>query len=87
MSGFKTIFKRINGRVIPMRISLSGAPDEIQKMIHKQKAMQALRTAPTEAHQLGRKLTGAFYKSSKMNSKAAGVAIAKRISKLKKLGF
>ena len=84
MAGFKTVFIKVRGRVIPLRKAASSVPDEVQKMAHKRLAMSHLRNKPTATNWMDRKMTAAFYKSSRNQSKTIGFKIAKRIARLKK---
>lgn len=76
---FKTVFKKIRGRVIPIRVSNAGAPDEYQKVMHKQRAMAALKEPGEGAKDL---YYGKFYQLAKKQSKEAGSKIGMRIAKL-----
>lgn len=81
---FKTIFIRRRGRVIPIRVSNKGAPDELQKVVHKARANKSLRQTPTPDSAAGRKMQGVFFKIAKRQSKETGEKIARRLNKIKK---
>lgn len=82
MSGsFKTVFKRVRGRVIPIRVSSLGAPDEWQKINHAIRSRQYLK----EATQVGDKYGAMFVKKSLKDSKIVGQKIGQRISTIVRL--
>lgn len=78
---FKTIFKRIGGRVVPIRESLNGAPSELQKVMHARRAREYLK----EPTQIGDKYGAMFVKKSLRDSKIVGEKIGMRIARLAKL--
>lgn len=86
MAGYKTVFRNIRGRIIPIRESLKERPSELQKVVHVQKAREALKFLGSAADFVDRKLTGAFYRSAVAHSKNAGKQISKRMARLKKMG-
>lgn len=81
---FKTVFRRIRGRIVPVRISLAGGPDDIQKIMHVKKARSVLRGRKTATDVWDRKMEAAFYGIAKKQSKEVGSNIAKRLNKLRK---
>lgn len=81
-AAFKTIFKRIGGKIIPIRQSLMGHPDEIQKIMHIQRARAALRNTPSI--KIDGKMFGTFFRISRQQSVKAGATIGRRIFKLVK---
>lgn len=83
--GFKTVFIRVRGRVIPIRKSLGGSPDEEQKIQHIKRAMASLRDEPSiEGPNIKRKFHATFFKIAKQQSKETGDLIAKRIARIKR---
>jgi hypothetical protein len=79
---FKTVFKHIRGRVVPVRVSMMGAPDEWQKVNH---AVRARQYMAKEATQVGDAYGKMFVKKSLKDSKIVGEKIGMRIAKLAKL--
>jgi hypothetical protein len=79
---FKTVFKRIGGRVIPIRESLSGAPSELQKVMHVKRAREFLTK---EATQVGDRYSAVFYRNAVRDSKIVGQKIGMRIAKLARI--
>lgn len=79
---YKIVWRKIGARTIPIKESLKGAPSELQKIMHKQRAMQSLKVATSEIDPV---MHGMFYKVAKRDSKIAGEKIAMRISRLAKI--
>ena len=84
---YKTVFRKIRGRVVPVRVSTNQSPDENQKIEHIRRALKSLRDEPTKmGSAMDRKFQAVFYKIARKQSKETGARISKRISKLKKRG-
>jgi len=82
-AGFKTVFRRIRGRIIPIRVSTRrAAPDEDQKIAHIRNALKFLRDKPTPRDS---RVAGVLFKLARRQSKETGQRIGKRIRKLKGL--
>lgn len=84
MKKLATVFRRIGGRIIPIRKRISGIgmQDEVDAVKETRRARRALRNLATESEAAGRKMYGAFFKSTKARSLMAGRKISKRISRL-----
>ncbi len=61
------------------------APDDIVKIDHIRKAREALKQLNKKSKQKNKDFIGIFFKVSKVQCKATGNDIARRLAKLKKL--
>lgn len=78
MKKFVTVFRRIGGRIVPIRKAVkAGEPDEIQKVVHVRRARKYLKEDSPD------KLGTAFWRTARKESKIAGDKIGRRIAKLK----
>jgi hypothetical protein len=82
MGSMKTVFRRIGGRIIPIRVASTGIPSEIQKIVHIQKARAFAASSKTFDE-----ISGVFYAVAKRQAKETGAKIARRIARLRRLGI
>ena len=84
----KTIFKRIRGRIVPIRVSgLKSKPlqDEFVNIVEVRSARKTQRTRMTQKDPLGRMMEGIFNKGAKKRSKQTGKNIARRLARLNRV--
>lgn len=84
MSKFKYVFRKIRGKIIPVKVSLNNAPDDLEKIEHIRKAKKALDTITKKSGKNDKMFKGVFYNLAKKQSKKTGQDIARRIAKMKK---
>ena len=84
MSKFKYAFRRIRGKIIPVKISTNYAPDDLEKIEHIRKAKKALKDIKKNESSKSKNFKGVFYRIAKNQIKETGNDISRRISKLKK---
>jgi hypothetical protein len=78
-------FIRIRGKIIPIKKSLIGAPDDLQKIEHIKKAREELKLLTKKSSVSHKKFAAIFYKTSKIQSKQVGKSIALKLAQLKKI--
>lgn len=71
--------------MIPIKVSTSGAPDDLQKINHVVKSRKAISDFTKKTSSSTKKFASVFHKIAVKQSKETGQDIARRIAKLRKL--
>lgn len=84
MGALKTVFRRIGGRIVPIRVStklMSGVQDEFVNILEVQRARKAAKFGDLDI------MGYTFLKTTKIRAKKTGALVARRIARFGKKGI